>query len=216
MTYSIIGILALIILLITNRDILWQDHHSSRHQRDYRLFLIGVMAYYITDLLWGILEEHWMMTALYADTAVHFAAMAAAVMLWTQYVISYLGGESGFEKMLRYAGRIFLGFVMTVIIINFFTPLLFWFDETGGYHADVLRFVILGIQILLFLLTSAYTLCVTVRSEGTIKLCHFYDRHVRYRHDTADCNPGSLSADAILCHGIYAGNMRAAQLCCGG
>ena len=173
MTYSIIGILALIILLITNRDILWQDHHTSRHQRDYRLFLIGVMAYYITDLLWGILEERRMMTALYADTAVHFAAMAAAVMLWTQYVISYLGGESGFEKMLRYAGRIFLGFVMTVIIINFFTPLLFWFDETGGYHAGVLRFVILGIQILLFLLTSAYTLRVTVRSEGTIKLRHF-------------------------------------------
>lgn len=87
MTYSIIGILALIVLLITNRDILWHGRNAGRHQRYYRLFLLGVMAYYITDLLWGILDE-WQMTAvLYADTAVHFAAMAAAVMLWTQYVI---------------------------------------------------------------------------------------------------------------------------------
>ena len=78
MTYSIIGILALIVLLITNRDILWHGRNAGRHQRYYRLFLLGVMAYYITDLLWGILDE-WRMTAvLYADTAVHFAAMAAA------------------------------------------------------------------------------------------------------------------------------------------
>ena len=110
MTYSIIGILALIVLLITNRDILWQDRNAGPHQRYYRLFLLGVMAYYITDLLWGILDEWGMTAVLYADTAVHFAAMAAAVMLWTLYVTSYLAGESGFEKILRQAGRAFLAF----------------------------------------------------------------------------------------------------------
>ena len=173
MTYSIIGILALMILLIINRDILWHDQDSSRHMRNYRFFLIGVLVYYITDLLWGILEEHRLMTALYADTAVHFAAMAAAVMLWTQYVTSYLAGESRFEKFLRWAGKIFLCFLLVVIIVNFFTPLLFWFDESGTYQAGVLRFVTLGIQILLFLLTSVYTLRVTARSEGTVRLRHF-------------------------------------------
>ena len=48
MTYSIIGILALMILLIINRDILWHDQDSSRHMRNYRFFLIGVLVYYIT------------------------------------------------------------------------------------------------------------------------------------------------------------------------
>ena len=172
MTYSIIGILALIVLLITNRDILWHGRNAGRHQRYYRLFLLGVMAYYITDLLWGILDE-WRMTAvLYADTAVHFAAMAAAVMLWTMYVTSYLAGESGFEKILRQAGRAFLAFELVVIAVNFFTPVLFWFDEAGGYHAEVFRFVTLGIQILLFLVTSVYTLRVTARSEGSMRLRH--------------------------------------------
>lgn len=53
MTYSIIGILAGIILLIINRDILWarKDQILTETQRKYRHFLLGVMSYYITDLL---------------------------------------------------------------------------------------------------------------------------------------------------------------------
>ena len=173
MTYSIIGILALMILLIINRDILRLGRNCSSQQRNYRLFLMGVAGYYITDLLWGILDDLRMTAVLYADTAVHFAAMAAAVMLWTQYVTSYLDGESRFEAFLRRVGKAFLGFEIAVIIVNFFTPILFWFDENGAYQAGVLRFVTLGIQILLFLLTSVHTLRVTVKSEGTVRLRHF-------------------------------------------
>ena len=50
MTYSIIGILASLILLINNRDILWGARGLTPVQRNYRLFLMGVMAYYVTDL----------------------------------------------------------------------------------------------------------------------------------------------------------------------
>ena len=86
MTYSIIGILASLILLINNRDILWGARGLTPVQRNYRLFLMGVTAYYVTDLLWGILEARHLTVILYADTVVHFIAMAAAVMLlWAAY-----------------------------------------------------------------------------------------------------------------------------------
>ena len=172
MTYSIIGILASVILIINNRDIFWKGSPLPQTQRNYRLFLMGVMVYYITDLLWGILEEQGWIAVLYADTVVHFAAMAAAVMLWTQYVISYLEGKSRFEKALFYMGRIFFGFEIVVILVNFFVPILFWFDSSGAYHAGLARYVTLAIQILMFLLTSIYTLRITTRSEGTVKLRH--------------------------------------------
>ena len=57
MTYSIIGILAAIILLITNRDVLWRqgDDSATQTERHYRRFLLGVLSYYVTDALWGIL-----------------------------------------------------------------------------------------------------------------------------------------------------------------
>ena len=172
MTYSIIGILASVILIINNRDIFWKGSPLPQTQRNYRLFLMGVMVYYITDLLWGILEEQGWIAVLYADTVVHFAAMAAAVMLWTQYVISYLEGKSRFEKALFYMGRIFFGFEIVVILVNFFVPILFWFDSSGAYHAGLARYVTLAIQILMFLLTSIYTLRITTRSEGTVRLRH--------------------------------------------
>ena len=67
MTYSIIGILGLLVLLISHRDILWQGRNPGRqkHQRYYRCSLFGVMAYYITDFLWGILEEQRWTAVLY-------------------------------------------------------------------------------------------------------------------------------------------------------
>ena len=172
MTYSIIGILASLILLINNRDILWGGRELTPVQRNYRQFLMGVMAYYVTDLLWGLLEARGWTAVLYADTVVHFAAMAAAVMLWTQYVISYLEGESVFKKLLFYIGRAFFVFEIIVILVNFFTPVLFRFDADGAYHAGLARYLTLAIQILMFLLTSAYTLTITARAEGTKKQRH--------------------------------------------
>ena len=92
MTYSIIGIIAAIILLIINRDVIWNSGETeiSQVDRNYRAFLMGMMSYYVTDLLWGILEANRLTAVLFADTTIHFIAMAAAVMLWTRYVISYL------------------------------------------------------------------------------------------------------------------------------
>ena len=71
MTYSIIGILASIVLLIINRDVLHPDNYRdvSPSERNYRRFLFGVMAYYVTDFLWGFLEARRLTAVLYADTA---------------------------------------------------------------------------------------------------------------------------------------------------
>ena len=69
MTYSIIGILATILLLITNRELFWNTENKALTgmQRDYRGFLLGALAYLITDMLWGILESHKLTAILYAD-----------------------------------------------------------------------------------------------------------------------------------------------------
>ena len=171
MTYSIIGILAVIILLISNRDVLFtREGDDSETRRYYRFFLMGVLCYYVTDLLWGILEQHKLIGILYADTSIHFAAMAAAVMLWTLYVTSYLEFRTGFASFLRYSGRGFLIFEITVIVINFFVPILFWFDEADAYHAGWARYATLAFQIVLFLLTSRYTFYAANKTEGKTRL----------------------------------------------
>ena len=174
MTYSIIGILAAIILLIINRDVLWSSdrRNSSKTEKNYRCFLWGIMAYLITDMLWGILDSHHLITILFIDTSIHFIAMAAAVMLWTRYVISYLEEKNHFSSILYYSGSIFLGLVVLTVIVNLFRPVLFSFDESGSYSAGIARYVILAVQILLFLMTSIYTLSMTARTEGKERRRH--------------------------------------------
>ena len=174
MTYSIIGILATVLLLITNRELFWNRENKAltETKRDYRRFLLGALAYLVTDMLWGILESYKLTPILYADTALHFLSMAAAVMLWTRYVISYLGQKNAFATFLSWAGQLFLCFEAVVVILNFFRPVLFWFDAAGTYYAGAARYVTLAIQILLFLLTSVYTLWITAKTEGAVRHRH--------------------------------------------
>ena len=174
MTYSIIGILAIVILIIINRDVLFVQNGSAltQIQRNYRYFLIGISGYYITDLLWGILESHRLTAILYIDTVVHFIAMAAAVMLWTRYVFSYLDDRNVFGKLLYHAGRLFFLFELIILAVNLFYPVMFWFDEAGAYQTGILRYINLAIQILLFLLTSIYTLWNTSKTEGSVRRRH--------------------------------------------
>ena len=174
MTYSIIGILASIILLIINQDVFWNSdgHTLTKTMRTYRLFLIGVMVYLVTDLLWGILDSHHLISLLFIDTSVHFAAMVGAVMLWTQYVVLYLDTGSAFERMLQVAGRVFFALELIFIVVNIIKPVLFWFDESGVYQAGIARHITLGIQIFLFLVTAAYTLFVASKSEGRVRHRH--------------------------------------------
>ena len=171
MTYSIIGILAIIVLIITNRDVLWMPKGAENTQsmRLYRGFLLAVMSYYITDALWGILEAHRLTSLLFVDTTLYFVAMAMGVLLWTQYVIAYLESGTSFDAMLRYAGWTFFDFEIIVIVLNLFHPVMFWFDENGDYHAASMRHVTLAVQILMFLLTSLYTLRITLRTDGKIR-----------------------------------------------
>ena len=174
MTYSIIGILAIAIMFIVNWDVLRnrQDGEFSQTQRHYRHFLVAVICYYFTDALWGILDEMRLTALQFADTTVYFIAMVAAVLLWTKYVVSYLEDQGAFSTLLLYAGRIFFGLSFVVIVVNLFYPVLFWFDESGAYHAGSARYAILAIQIAMFLLTSIYTLRATVKLKGTMRRRH--------------------------------------------
>ena len=174
MMYSIIGILASIVLLTINKDVLWiqAERKLTPTQRYYRYFLLGVLSYYITDLLWGILESHHLTTLLFIDTTLYFLAMAAAVVLWTRYVVLYLEQDNVFGKSLYLIGRIFFVLEVIAVAVNCFYPIMFWFDSAGGYHAGSARHVTLAIQILLFLLTSIYTLYITSKSEGKVKRRH--------------------------------------------
>ena len=170
MSYSLVGLLAIAIqLMISHETLFGKNYKNDLVQQAYRGFLLAVLVYYITDALWGFFYDLHSVKLIYADTAVYFAAMAASVLFWTQCVVYNLEEKSTFGKLIFYIGRIIFAFQLLAIIVNFNYPILFSVDEAGGYHSHSARYATLLVQILMFLLTSIYTLSVTKKAEGREK-----------------------------------------------
>ena len=98
--YSTIAVLALLILLIENHDILLNRNESFNVSawKVYRKYLFVIIAYYLTDIAWGILESCRLSALLFADTTIYFVAMAAGVMYWTKYTVIYLSFQTLLSK----------------------------------------------------------------------------------------------------------------------
>ena len=68
MTYESISIIALLIHLIVNHDVLKKETGKDvipAHMK-YRSFLISLMIYYLSDALWGILYDQNLIVATFS------------------------------------------------------------------------------------------------------------------------------------------------------
>ena len=165
MYYSAIGLLAVLILLIENYDVLLtrRDAFGQPVWSAYRGFLLAILAYYVTDILWGFLESRKLAGLLFADTTVYFIAMAAGLLFWARYAVAYLDEESAVGRLLVNAGRLLPGAIALLAVVNIFTPVLFTVDADCVYRALPVRYAVLGVQILLLLLISAYAVSLRQR-----------------------------------------------------
>lgn len=159
MYYSAIGVIAVLLLLIENEDILLnRSGLPAKAQRRYRRFLLATLAYYASDILWGVIESLKIPVLLFADTSVYFVSMAFAVMLWTQFAVAYLEEHSSVGRWLDRFGRCYMIVATALVALNVFLPILFTVDAQCVYHAHSARYALLGAVILLLLSVSAYAL----------------------------------------------------------
>lgn len=169
MYYSVIGILAILVLNIINYDVIFKKVTAvlPSTQKLYRRYLFSICFFYLTDIVWGILEYYNQATLLFYDTELYFFAIALSIFLWARYVVSYLGEDVFFRSFLHYSTIIFLIFVTTVIIINLFYPLVFWIDPSGVYHAAYFRYVIFASQLILLFLVAGFTIYAALKNRDS-------------------------------------------------
>jgi len=167
MYYSSFGILAVILHLIINYEIL---RNGSREQPGtpryrYRQFLNVLVVFYLADLLWGFLSESGIRFLAYLDTILFFAMMALSVLLWTRFVVAFLDKKGIRSRLFLGAGWGIFTFVIVSLIVNLFYPFVFEFTPEAQYIPRSGRYILLGLQFLLFFLISSYSFLVTLRTE---------------------------------------------------
>ncbi|ETP73768.1 diguanylate cyclase (GGDEF) domain-containing protein [Lachnospiraceae bacterium JC7] len=174
MTYSSTAIVALLVHCIINNDVIRNQHYRNTTPagKTYRLLVLSVAAFYISDIFWGILYEEHMIAEVFADTVIYFALMAATVFLWTRYVVNYLQENSWLNKALYYIGWFFLAAITVVLILNFFVPVMFWFDEEGVFCSGQLRYDFLIIQVIMFMFSAGYVLFISKGKNKSEKRHH--------------------------------------------
>lgn len=170
MSYSFAGLLAIIIHLVINVRIFSKRTGALLpEERNYRAFLYSVIAYYITDTLWGVLYEQGLSLLVFIDTEIYFFVMAISVLLWIKYVLCYLHDKSLFGKILTYIGNALFVFQVIAITANLFYPILFYFDKNGEYHAESIRYIAFIIQVLMYIMISIYTFYISLKADKQIK-----------------------------------------------
>lgn len=177
MSYSIISLLALILNLIINHELLKNYKSRTDESQDeqkyfsrYRLFLITANCYFIADFFWGILYENRNIKALfpvlYIDCILYFLFMFLTMLTWIRYIVAYLDSHGLKSKTLLHSAWTFFILAITYLTINIFTPLIFYFNEQHEYIYVNGRHVAFILQILLYIVTSTYMFFAAYKSRG--------------------------------------------------
>ena len=174
MNYSSAALLALLVHIIIHFNVIRNTHYRKEQPsaKAYRWMILSVGAFYVFDALWGVLYSARLTQAVAFDTMLYFLSMGATMFFWTRFVVLYLGEKNRFTKAISIIGCLLISMIAVFLIINLFTPVMFWFDESGVYHAGNLRYAILLIQILLFILASVYLMATLPKTESKDRKHH--------------------------------------------
>lgn len=172
--YSVIGLISIAIQLIINFNIMFNPGKNKiqKAANKYRLLMLAIFAYYITDAFWGIFAGLNWIPALFIDTTLYYVAMASAIVCFYIYIVEYLEMKDWRAKFFTYFGVGFFILEILFLFVNFFVHCFFWFDTNDAYVAGPIRYIALWIQTAMFAFSSIATFFDTFRTEGTEKKRH--------------------------------------------
>ena len=168
MFYSLAGLIAFAVTIIINSDVLFSRNYQAQNPRAvlaYRIFLVSLLFFYTTDILWGYLDALPNKTPVFIDTSFFFVGMSLVILSWTIFVTRFIPEDKAFNSVFRVFGYLFAIFGVSLVITNIFTPVLFSYDAKA-YVPYQFRYLFLGLQLILFIVVSVYTFITSIRKKG--------------------------------------------------
>ena len=156
-SYSVFSLVAIVIHLIINFDLIIGRGEVSVRGTRYRGFLIGTLLYYVFDGAWGIIAGLGWTRFLYVETVFFFLSLVVFVFMWCRFVISYLHIARWPARILSWSGYALLTFNLAGLATNPFNKCFYYIDANGVYQTGPLRdpaFYLLVAYIVLIAVTA--------------------------------------------------------------
>ena len=147
--YSIVSFIVLAVHLAVNWPQLagWNNAHARVGAFHFSVFLVCLMLFFVSDLLWGVFSGLRCPRLLYADTVFYFLAMAASVCSWVRYAVVYLDMKGWQREAVMWSGRGILAYFAVGLVVNAFAGGFFRIGERAVFVAGPLRYVAFGLMI---------------------------------------------------------------------
>ena len=168
MEYTMTCITAFIITMIICHNYIFVSNVRDlpKSTRAYRLFLFSVLFFYIVDAFWGTFADLKFLPILYTDTALFFITMGISVFLWSRYLTTYIGGKSKTNTFMLVIGFMAFLFIVIMLIINLFNPILFEFTSDVEYIAKPGRYSLFIVEEVIFALSAFGSLIEAFNSKN--------------------------------------------------
>lgn len=165
--YSTSVVFAFIILYIVNRDVfLYAKNRIEQGNKEYKSLVNSIGLFLLVDASWGIVHALLGKVYLYIDAVIYNITMILTIWMCCRYVSSYLELRNKRRKFLEIFGKGLFIVDVIMVIINFFTPILFWIDEAGNYQTGIVRHVGMYVQFVVFMAIAIVALYDALTAKG--------------------------------------------------
>lgn len=161
---------ALVLIAIYIHDGNRKTEYLAEDAAFHRL-LLWMILFCVQDAFWGLSASDAIKSrdVLFFASVVFHSATVLTTLFWLKYVLTYLGALVSHPK--RYLGFAYfiIAFQAVLLIMNFFTPTVFFVGEDYCYHTAYLRPFAFANQYIIYFIVAMFAVHHFFNARGTAK-----------------------------------------------
>lgn len=159
MGYSLIGIIALFVIIAINFGVIFGKGYKYNNKSAlfaYRFLTFSAAIFFVVDAAWGLFDAYLPTIFGHIDTYFYFVSTSILAFAWFRFIAKYLNEKSAFSKAFIIVGYLFAVAGIALTFTNIFTPI--FFSYKNGYEPEIGRNIYLIVEASLYIFSSLFAL----------------------------------------------------------
>ena len=168
MGYSIVSIASLLITLVLNYDIFFRPKEKDAlfFVKPYKVMILSILLFLFVDSFWGFVYDSKSEIGSTIAGVAFFVAEAFAVLCIASFTSSYTKLSGKPRTILFIVGIAFFVIALAIIVVNFFYPILFRFEEGTVFRSGIARYAFYTGELIIFAIAGSFALAAGIKADG--------------------------------------------------